>query len=60
VDLFVITTSQANAATLRSLAEGLRKFAALRYVVVALGANKGAVLGWESLKMSWCKMCKTS
>lgn len=45
VDLFVITTSQANAATLRSLAEGLRKFAALRYVVVALGANKGADIG---------------
>ena len=41
VDLFVITTSQAAAATLRSLAEGLRTFAALRHVVVALGANKG-------------------
>eukprot|EP00435_Cladocopium_sp_Y103_P011731 s1445_g3.t1 len=45
VDLFVITTSLASAATLRSLAGGLRKFGALRHVVVALGANKGADIG---------------
>lgn len=45
VDLFIITTSEESAATLTSLAKTFKSFSSLRYLVVAVGKNKGADIG---------------
>ena len=45
VDLFIITTSEESAATLKSLAKTFNSFSTLRYLVVAVGKNKGADIG---------------